>query len=124
MWSRASGTATEHSEPSPQKMRSGPRLVDYSAQRLRKLCMVAGFGGGTDGVIQTFRSLVSPWGNISIDQSSTWTSEVSDDNTPIEFSVAVADGRAEVRVLFEPQGAEPTLNAYRRAGLELNERLE
>jgi len=86
--------------------------------------MAVGFGGSTDGVIQTFRELLSPWGETPLGQPSKWVSEISDDNTPVEFSVAVADGRAEVRVLFEPQGDQPTLSAYRAAALELHERLE
>jgi hypothetical protein len=56
--------------------------------------------------------------------TSPWVSEVSDDNTPIEFSVAIAGDHVEVRVLFEPQAEEPTLPAYRAAGLALHERLE
>lgn len=50
--------------------------------------------------------------------------DLSDDGTLVEFSVAIADGQAEVRAPFEPQGERPTLNSYRVAALALNERLE
>jgi DMATS type aromatic prenyltransferase len=57
-------------------------------------------------------------------RSSAWVSDISDDNTPVEFSVAIAGERVEVRALFEPQAAEPTLAAQRTVGIEFNERLE
>jgi pyrroloquinoline quinone (PQQ) biosynthesis protein C len=124
MSAHASDRAREKSRTNLAGGRGALRLVDYASQRLRKLCMAVGFGGATDNVVQTFRGLLSPWGDMPVGQPSKWVSEISDDNTPIEFSVAVADGRAEVRVLFEPQGDEPTLSAYRVAALELSERLE
>jgi DMATS type aromatic prenyltransferase len=75
-------------------------------------------------VVGTFRSLVSPWGDTPVNHRSTWVSEISDDNTPIELSVAIADGQPEVRILFEAQAEEPTLRAHRAAGIALNLRLE
>jgi hypothetical protein len=105
--------------------RPGPaRLVDYTSGRLRKLCAGAGFRETTESVVDTFRSLVSPWADQRLDQTTPWVSEISDDSTPIELSVALAGSEAEVRVLFEPQGADPTLASYRTAALELNRRLQ
>jgi DMATS type aromatic prenyltransferase len=101
-----------------------PTLVDLAAERLSKLCAAARFGAHGDEVIRTFRSLVSPWADAPVNRRSTWVSEISDDNTPIEFSVAIADGKPEVRVLFEAQAEEPTLKAHRAAGIALNQRLE
>jgi hypothetical protein len=65
-----------------------------------------------------------PWGDRPRGEPSEWFSEISDDHTPVEFSVALADGRADVRVLFEVQAGEPTVSAHRLAGLALHERLE
>lgn len=108
-------------------MRSGPpspSLGEYAAGRLKALCLVAGFGAGADRAARTFRDLIAPWGDDARGKSTGWLSEISDDNTPIEFSVAIADGSIEVRALFEAQGEEPTLSSYRKAGLALTERLE
>jgi DMATS type aromatic prenyltransferase len=89
------------------------------------LCQAAGFVEGVDAVVDTFRDLMSPWGEAPGSGPSGWKSEISDDNTPVEFSVALAEGRAtEVRVLFEPEGVDPTVGAHRAAGLAFNERLE
>jgi DMATS type aromatic prenyltransferase len=101
-----------------------PRLADHLVQRLRMLCAAAGFGGDSDIMSETLRRLLMPWGSRPLGQPSSWLSEVSDDNTPVEFSVAIAEGHADVRVLLEPQADEPTVGAYRVAGLAFNERLE
>jgi hypothetical protein len=124
MRSRTSDMPTAPSGTHLRRQFSTPRLVDYTAERLRMLCGAAGFGSETDGVIDVFRELVSPWANVPRGQPLKWVSEVSDDNTPVEFSVTIADGRPEVRVLLEPQGDEPNLRAYRAAGLALQDRLE
>jgi hypothetical protein len=108
-------------------MRSGPpsqSLGEYAAGRLRALCLVAGFGGAADRAARTFRDLISPWGDEARGRPMTWRSEISDDNTPIEFSVAIADRGIEVRALFEAQGEEPTLPSYRAAGMALTEKIE
>jgi hypothetical protein len=102
-----------------------PRLTDFAAARFKDLCTGAGFGAQTDATIGVLRSLLSACGEVPVGgTSSEWVSEISDDNTPIEFSVAIADDKAEVRALFEPEGEEPTIAAYRAAGIAFNRRLE
>ncbi|HYQ41074.1 MAG TPA: tryptophan dimethylallyltransferase family protein [Polyangiaceae bacterium] len=125
MQSRANNSLPYPDEASSGTIRVLPRLVDYSATRFKALCQGAGFGSDTDPVVATLRKLLDCCGDVSVrSPSSQWVSEISDDNTPIEFSVAIADGKAEVRALFEPRGEEPTITAYRTAGLEFNRRLE
>lgn len=105
-------------------VRDSVSLLDYTSERLRRLCLGAGFEEEIDRVLRVYRDLVSPWAERALNQRTSWISDISDDNTPIEFSVTLADGGSEVRVLFEPQAAEPTLEAFRAAGLAFNERLE
>ncbi len=102
----------------------GRRLVDYTAERLAALCSSAGFSSEREKLLGTYRSLLKPWGDMPLGKRSEWVSEISDDNTPVEFSVAIEGRRAEVRVLFEPHADTPTLHAFRDAGLNLHERLE
>jgi pyrroloquinoline quinone (PQQ) biosynthesis protein C len=103
-------------------------LVDYGALRLRRLCQGAGFGKEAEQVIATFHRLLEPWGQIPLDQASNetsgWISEIGDDHSPIEFSVAIVDGTPEVRVLLEVQGEEPTIESQCAAGVAFTERLE
>lgn len=102
----------------------GRRLVDYTAERLAALCRSAGFAAECENITRTYRNLVHPWGDVPLGKPSPWVSDISDDHTPVELSVAIADQRAEVRVLFEPQADVPTLRAFRAAGLDFHDRLE
>lgn len=97
-------------------------LGDYASDRLEMLCEAAGFREEVGPVIETFRSLVAPWAFAPLPPG--WVSDISDDNTPIELSVTIAERRSEVRVLFETQGSEATLKSYRAAGLAFHQRLE
>lgn len=113
----------DDSHPTSATLSTTPPLLDYAAQRFQMLCLASGLAGGdTARSVATFKALLSS--AIPARAPLSWISEISDDNTPIEFSVAIANDEAEVRVLFEPQGKEATLAAYRAAGLALHDRLE
>jgi hypothetical protein len=114
-------TSTRRSPPSIPAPKP-TKLDDYVCQRLEALCLAARFGHSAE-VVDTVRHLISPWAAKGRAEPSWWSSEVSDDGTPIEFSVATSEEATDVRVLFEPQAAEPTLESYRLAGLAFNERL-
>jgi DMATS type aromatic prenyltransferase len=76
-----------------------------------------------DGVL---RNLVVPWSRVEAfarNPNIGWVSEISDDNTPIEFSVTISPAGSEVRVLFEPQGEDQTLAGHREAALRFHEHL-
>ena len=103
---------------------SDTTLAGYASARLNTLCRAAGLGDRADAASATLRDLLSAWCEAPQGDGAKWVSEISDDNTPVEFSVAIDGSHAEVRVLFESQGAEPTVPAYRAAGLALNEYLE
>jgi tryptophan dimethylallyltransferase len=115
--------------PNPEDAASGmmaasPGLVDFATSRFRTLCLGVGYGPDTEPVVATLRNLLATCNVQANGVSSEWVSEISDDTTPIEFSVAIADGKAEVRALFEPGGDEPTISSYREAGLLFNRHLE
>lgn len=99
-------------------------LATYCTRRLRALCIAAGFGPQTEEVLDTFNRLIEPWGSRPVAADNGWVSDISDDNTPVEFSAAISEGRVQVRVLLEAQADAPTVAAHRRAALELTERLE
>lgn len=125
MQSRANSPIQQPADAPSGTIRALPRLVDFATSRFKNLCLGAGYGDETDAIVATLRSLLAVCGDGSVSGNrSEWVSEISDDNTPIEFSVAIADGKAEVRVLFEPEGEAPTIAAYREAGLGFNQHLE
>src|SRR6478735_6981111 len=81
------------------------RLGDYAKERFCMLCEAAGFEADSERVTKIFSQL--------IEHDIGWRSDIADDNTPIEFSVAISKHEVEVRALFETQADEPTLPAFR-----------
>lgn len=87
--------------------------------RLGKLCAAAGFGAEGARAVDLFDGIVVP----VLGAPAAWESDVADDRSPLELSVALAGPRVEVRALFEPQGREPTVAAQRAAALAFVERI-
>lgn len=103
------------------------RTVDELGERLVKLCHAAELGAATAQAERIFHDLIAPstyLADFAAGKRQGWASEISDDNTPIEFSMTLAEAGAEVRVLFEPQGEALTLAAQREAALALHLELE
>lgn len=102
-------------------------FVDRLTTRLLQLCDATQLTPPTTSLAErVFRELVVPWSRVEAfaeNPHSGWVSEISDDNTPIEFSVTLSPVGSEVRVLFEPQGDSPTLAAHREAALLMHEEL-
>lgn len=107
--------------------RARSAFVERLTHRLLMLCREAELSPKTtEACERVFRDLVVPWSRVEAfaeDPSGGWESEISDDNTPIEFSVTLSPAGSEVRVLFEPQGDAPTLSAHREAALSMHEEL-
>jgi len=72
---------------------------------------------------RVFRLLSSSWSGRALGPAPAWQTDITDDGTPFEFSVAF-DGRApRVRILTEAQRAQISPGSSWAAGLALNERL-
>ena len=102
-----------------------PKLtyVEAGIEKLTALCHAVGLKDKTAQAIEIFRAMTVSWGDRSIRHESAWKSDVSDDFSPFEFSIAFKENRAELRVLLEAQGAEPNLQSNWEAGLKLNQYL-
>ena len=84
-----------------------------------------GFARGEIAAMQwLFSELVHPWGGVDMRLPPPWPSDVSDDHSPFEFSVAVGGSRPELRVLVESRGDPPTLESNQRWGLNINAMLQ
>jgi DMATS type aromatic prenyltransferase len=71
-----------------------------------------------------FETMMLPWGAARIPSRPSWPSDIGDDHSPYEFSIAFAPNEAPVvRFLVEAQGSEPTLASTRDAALDLTHRL-
>lgn len=70
-------------------------------------------------------TMVLPWGAAPIPKKPLWPSDIGDDHSPYEFSIALAPNEPpSIRFLVEAQGTEPTLAHTRDAALELTERFK
>ncbi|WP_307849762.1 tryptophan dimethylallyltransferase family protein [Qaidamihabitans albus] len=83
-------------------------LSDYTGRQLRNLCAEAGFDEADDTPVDLLRELLGPAGRRRLSEEPLWSSDVSDDASPVEFSFAFDDngGRA-IRVLGETMAEDP-----------------
>jgi DMATS type aromatic prenyltransferase len=99
---------------------------EFGTARLQSLCEAVGYGAGeTETAKRFFTFMCSPWGARQIGTTPPWKSDITDDHTPFELSLAIEDGRPEVRFLMEAQSAygPSTLRSTWEDGLALTRRL-
>jgi DMATS type aromatic prenyltransferase len=97
--------------------------VECGIEKLTALCHSVGLNSKIEQITDIFRTLTLSWGETAVGAKTTWKSDVSDDCSPFEFSIALDPNKAELRVLIEAQGRDPNLQSNWQAGLELNQQL-
>ncbi|HLK38986.1 MAG TPA: tryptophan dimethylallyltransferase family protein [Polyangiaceae bacterium] len=90
--------------------------MGLGSDRLRALCQSIGFDPRAP--VALFERMVSPWGYRPRSMPPGWPSEVGDDHTPFEFSLAVG-ATPELRVMVEPLADVPSLRSNASAALGL-----
>lgn len=99
-------------------------LSELGVAKLHALCEALGYEAGqTQEMAAIFRLLASSWGDRPVDAPPLWASDITDDHTPYEFSVAVDGGLPEIRFLLEVQGQPPSIAANWDAARAMNARL-
>src|SRR3954451_8650897 len=89
--------------------------------RLASLAEGVGFLPAQISAMQElFGELLHPWAGDSSSQPPAWLSDVSDDHSPYEFSIAVGGAQPELRVLVESRGDPPTLESNQVWGTSIN----
>ncbi|MDI3288663.1 iron-containing redox enzyme family protein [Polyangium sp. 15x6] len=97
----------------------------HGSAELRSLARALGQHAQIDSLLGTFRAMIEPWGYRRVGDLRGWRSNVADDGTPYELSVAFSEEeQPEIRVLVEAQGESPGLDALWRAGKDLSRRLQ
>ncbi len=97
---------------------------EFGNARLQALCQAVGYGAEDLRTLQRFfTAMSSPWGTRRIGSVPTWLSDITDDHTPFEFSLALEGSYPEVRFLIEAQNEPTTIQSSWEDGLALNERL-
>ena len=106
----------------PEQLVPTQTYVECGVEKLTALCESVGLSHKIDQITNIFRSISTSWGDRKVGDT-TWQSDVSDDATPFEFSIALDPDNVELRVLVEAQGSEASLQSNWQAGLELNQYL-
>jgi len=97
---------------------------EFGNSRIEALCKSAGFTSvDTQKVQRYFTSMTSSWSSRRVGDASPWKSDISDDHTPFELSIALEGARPEIRFLIEAQNNPTTLRSSWDDGVALNERL-
>jgi DMATS type aromatic prenyltransferase len=73
--------------------------------------------------LEVFQVLASGWAAASLRRGPRFASDITDDHTPFEFSLAIDHGTPELRFLSEAQGDEPSLSSNWEAARQLNRSL-
>ncbi len=113
--------------PSWHWMRPIEARPTYGSSGQRKLALLCkGLGASSRAsqeAFRVFRLLSDSWADRPLGSTPAWQTDITDDGTPFEFSVAFDGGTPRIRILIESQKGEMTLASSWAAGLELNERL-
>ena len=97
---------------------------DFGNSRIASLCKSAGFTSvDTQKAQEFFAFMTESWNSRLVGEDSPWKSDISDDHTPFELSIALEGSRPEIRFLIEAQNHPTTLQTSWDDGLALNERL-
>jgi DMATS type aromatic prenyltransferase len=107
----------------PEQLVPTQTYVECGIEKLTTLADAIGLSSKTEQIIEVFRALTTSWGDKAVGDPSAWQSDVSDDGSPFEFSLALDPDQVELRVLVEAQGSEANLQSNWQAGLELNQYL-
>lgn len=101
-------------------------LVEFGILKLRRLASQLGLAQPMPVLEEHLRDLLTPWGNRAVGTAPHWPSDITDDGTPFEFSLAfLSSGPPGLRVLVEAQSPheEHSLERQWAAGVRLTERL-
>lgn len=112
-------------EKAPDSMRR-ETLFALGAERIHALCRALGFSQEEEQrMVEVFALLSTSWGRLPAGNAPRWPSDITDDGTPFEFSLAIDGEEPELRFLIEAQTPEsPTLASNWFAGWAMCERLE
>ncbi|MBL4687154.1 MAG: hypothetical protein JKY37_21335 [Nannocystaceae bacterium] len=94
----------------------GMRNISAFADALR-------LGPRVEEIGELFQALLGPGGASQISDGPQWTSDVCDDRTPFEFSLALTQNGGELRALVERLPREASLLSAQRSGVEATEQL-
>ncbi|MCX5197389.1 DMATS family aromatic prenyltransferase [Streptomyces sp. NBC_00249] len=107
--------------PGVPRTPDGETLGGHAARQVLRLCEAAGLGGADSAAYaRTLLTALGPAGERRLDEPPPEDSFLSDDHTPVEFSLAfVPDAPPTLRVLLEPGFGAGSLERNGRVGLRV-----
>ena len=101
-----------------------PTLASLGSRRLRTICRALGYTADQARfAVSLFQELAESWGSRPTHLPAPWPSDITDDHTPYEFSLAVDGEEPELRFLIEVLGEPPSIASNWAAALAMNEKL-
>jgi DMATS type aromatic prenyltransferase len=97
--------------------------ASVAAAQIGDLCESLGLGSHTADVRALFARVTRAWSHHPLDRGPLWASDLTDDHTPYEFSIAYRGDRPELRMLVEAQTPGGSLLDQWRAGMALQAEL-
>ena len=96
---------------------------EFGLNKLHALLDGLGLGEHVETATQVFDTLTGSYAHLALDSAPLWPSDITDDRTPFEFSVAFSGGQPCVRILAEAQRPPFDDESAWQAALAVNERL-
>jgi len=98
-------------------------FVQAAGELLEKLCAGAGLSSECEQFRDVQRFFIGGWGEREVPQKPLYASNIGDDHSPFEYSIAFGKRGIELRLLVEIQGEHPGHVSNQLAALEFNQRL-
>lgn len=98
--------------------------AEFGERKLSLLCEGLGLSHQRRAAIELFRLLTKDWSQWPLEDKPSWKTDITDDGTPFEFSVAFDGSARQVRILVESQEDPIGPLSSWSAGLRLNQRLK
>src|SRR4051812_34368589 len=93
-------------------------LITSGSERLAALARGVGFDeASVRSTREVFHTLATSWRELPAGGAPPWLSDVCDDHSPYELSVALEAAGPQLRVLVEPMDEPSSLEANRAASL-------
>lgn len=99
-------------------------LGDFGRKKLTAICQGIEFSPTqTKAAFNLFDLMSASWAGWPLGDIPMWRTNLSDDNTPFEFSLEFRANEIKLRILVESQQMPLTASSSWEAGLQLNQRL-